>query len=96
MSVDRIITADARTVSGIEFFDAVTGSSPERRAEHKAKGAAFARELDERHEREMTAMRERVLSMLSPEGQARMKAQWAERADLDPKELPDGRFQVAA
>lgn len=28
---DRLTTADARTVSGLDFFDAVFGSSPERR-----------------------------------------------------------------
>jgi hypothetical protein len=32
---DRIITADARKVSGLDFFDAITGSSPELREQQR-------------------------------------------------------------
>lgn len=78
----RIITAPADRVTGLEFFDAITGSSPEQRAARKAKGAEFKRKLDEKHAREMDAIRERMLAMVSPERAEIMKAQWAAEHQL--------------
>lgn len=74
---DRSIVADARTVSPIEFFDAMTGSSPERRAERAEEGRA----AEARHQAKLRAaileMRENIARLLSPERADEARAEWA-------------------
>ncbi len=99
MTPGRLITADARTVSGREFFDAVFGSSPEKRAARTEQARRFAAERDANTRRDILAMRDRIAALLSPEAAAKARAEWARQdtiLELEAEHVGDGRWQVAA
>jgi hypothetical protein len=80
-----LTTANARKVSGLQFLDAIGLDSPERR------------------EMRAREMREQCIRAIEagdtygwPPSMVADCRKGMERADLTPKELPNGRFQVAA
>lgn len=74
---DRIIIADARAVSPIEFFDAMTGSSPERRAKRAEEGRAIEARHQAKQRAAILEMRENIARLLSPERADEARAEWA-------------------
>lgn len=93
---DRLITADARKVSGRDFFEAVFGSTPERRKQLVEEGRKIAAALDAKNRADILTMRDRMAAMVSDETAAKWREEWALqdriRGELDfTMELQAGR-----
>lgn len=86
---DRLIIADARRVTPLEFIDALGLDLPERRARRKAEGAAFKRKLDEQHERGMMELRKRILSQFKTREAAQALLDGWAREGVDTSQLTE-------
>ena len=83
---DFIVTAPADKVSGADFLRSLRGLPPltdAEKAEREAEKCRLLAESEAQHQRDMIALRKRILAQFSPEGVARMLAKWeAEGVDL--------------
>lgn len=73
----RLVTANARTTSGLALFDHVTGSSPERRARYAEVGEKIAAERKAKLRADILLMRENICELVKPETAQRMREEWA-------------------
>jgi hypothetical protein len=82
----RLITADARAMSGADFLRALHGKPPitaaEREAKRRAEEAYWA-EHRKQARAELEQMRDRLCALASPELQAKFRAKWAEEDAAD-------------
>lgn len=77
---DYLITADARRVSGADFYRAIMGLPPMTEAEKREREAARQAWLEQRRietRREIEELRDRLCALASPKLQAEWRAKWA-------------------
>ena len=77
LAQDKVITADARKVSGLEFFEVICGSTPERRAQLAEEGRQIADRIAAKQRSDILEIRENICRLLSPEREAEARAEWA-------------------
>lgn len=84
--IDRLITADARTTSGVDFLRQLRGLPPLTTAERVAKereAAAVAAARRAKARAELEQVRENLCRIASPALAAKFRAQWAEQDAVD-------------
>lgn len=86
MTRDRLITADASKISGLDFLRALTGKPPlmqAERAEKQRQADEFWAKRREESRRELEELRDRICAQASPELAAKFRAKWAEDDAVD-------------